>query len=312
MKLKLIASIVILSITSVYLVDIRAQCPGSLPSINSTKRLPEPVTGDCIYDVVATLGSPRGISSDPFEYTFNYNGAGTAVPTSVVISSSSNAPIMATFEVTAPCNSMDLASVSIIGQSTTSSPPVIDFCGNITTVLPVEISLFEAAPLQNGEKVQLYWRTNSELDNEGFEIERSKDAKNWQMLDFINGNGTSGEIHEYEWKDDEPLELGYYRLKQYDYSGAFEYSSIVSAQKTQAKETKLEAYPNPTTGLLNYELKDVVLEDAYLQLFDQFGRLARQWQADNTPVFIDDMPSGIYMLSLQNGRKQYHQRIIKR
>ena len=328
MKLKQLHSILILGFLSILLVETKAQSTsscnngGGTATINSTKRLPPPITGDCTYDVVVSVLNPSGTVGTPFDYTFNYNGDGTivsvitpsgtmAATSSVTLNSTDPTTLTVTFVVEDVCDPVGMASALVTGSSTAGFPVTI-ICPTITTTLPVELSLFEGKPMLNENLVQLYWRTNSEWDNEGFEIERSTDTKNWKTLDFVEGYGTSSEIHEYKWYDDAPLALAYYRLKQYDYSGEHEYSHIVAIQKESIKEKTLKVYPNPTTGLFYYELENTELEEVSLQLHDQFGRLVRTWDASSNFINIDDVAAGIYLLTFQNGREQFYQRIIKR
>ncbi len=305
MKLRLLLSYALLSSIACIPILLNAQCTlsGAVVSVASTNRTPGAM-GTCTYDVTFSLNA----SEIGLDYSFTYDGDGVVVGTNPVVVTSPGGPIEATFVVEADCDAPGDASATIVG----SGGATIDLCGQTTGPLPVELSIFEAKSLAENNQIQLYWRTNSELDNEGFEVERSTDAKNWKTLDFVVGYGTTTEVQEYEWYDEAPLNIAYYRLKQYDFSGAFEYSHIVSVQQEQKGESELEVYPNPTTDVLHYQLTHADVEDAALRLYDQFGRLVRQWQADGDMVSIADIPSGIYLLMLQNGREQYHQRIIKR
>ncbi len=117
-------------------------------------------------------------------------------------------------------------------------------------VLPVELANFSASVI-NG-KVNLNWSTATETNNYGFEIERLKDFKiaklqDWELIGFVNGNGTTTEPKFYQYIDKD-LSAGVYsyRLKQIDYDGTFEYSKIVEAEIFSPSKFELaQNYPNP-------------------------------------------------------------------
>lgn len=112
----------------------------------------------------------------------------------------------------------------------------------LTEIVPVELLVFTAS--MNNSQIQLLWSTASELNNHGFEIERSiNDADNFVTVAFVEGQGSSTEINYYSYSDH--LDLNgvnqlYYRLKQVDYDGTFSYSNVVSV-----------SYDVPTSFVLN-------------------------------------------------------------
>ncbi len=133
--------------------------------------------------------------------------------------------------------------VSVTGTITGSGP-----CPTVT-VLPVELLYFDAAA--SGNKVILTWATASELHNDYFTIERSANGLTFESIAEIPGAGTSNQTIEYRHEDMQPL-LGttYYRLKQTDFNGAYEYFNIVAVNiSLSAKEDCiLKVYPNPCVG----------------------------------------------------------------
>ncbi len=116
----------------------------------------------------------------------------------------------------------------------------------IAATTPVELSLFTAH--LNINQVNLVWRTASESNNFGFEIERRVNSETkFKKIGFINGNGTTSEPQEYKFVD-ENVEKGtyYYRLKQIDYDAKFEYSSEIKIVVNIPDEYQLfQNYPNP-------------------------------------------------------------------
>lgn len=120
------------------------------------------------------------------------------------------------------------------------------------TPLPVELLYFEAEEADNF-RVKCSWETASEINNDYFTIERSKEGLNWEVLDQIDGAGNSGSQIEYEWTDPAPYTgVSYYRLRQTDFNGDYSYSDIRSVDlRNTAIKTKV--YPNPTQDQITLE-----------------------------------------------------------
>jgi photosystem II stability/assembly factor-like uncharacterized protein len=131
---------------------------------------------------------------------------------------------------------------------------------------PVELSLFSALPF--GNKVVLQWTTETETNNMGFEIERRDKYGDWKKIAFSKGSGTSTHKIYYGYDDYEPKApaILYYRLKQIDYNGEFEYSNEVEVLLGEIPENYSiqQNYPNPfnpstkVTFLLPEENKVVI------------------------------------------------------
>ena len=177
-----------------------------------------------------------------------------------------------------------------------------------STQIPVELVSFTSAI--NKHSVSLNWMTATELNNSGFEIEKSTDKVNWNKLGFVNGNGTSTEIHNYSFVDQNPLiGTSYYRLKQIDYDGTSEYSSVVEVTYEGVSEFALEQnYPNPfnPTTMINYSIKEKA--NVELKVFDLLGsEIATLVNEEKTPgnyiVYFDasKLSSGIYLYAIKAG-----------
>ncbi len=111
--------------------------------------------------------------------------------------------------------------------------------------LPVELTSF-TAHLVNGS-VELLWKTATEVNNSGFEVER-KERDNWNKVGFIEGNGTSNSPNAYSFIDNSVNSGRYeYRLKQIDRNGTFIYSTVVSVNAPVREQSFAlgQNYPNP-------------------------------------------------------------------
>ena len=112
--------------------------------------------------------------------------------------------------------------------------------------LPVELSLFTATLSKN--EINLYWKTETEVDNYGFNIERKISNGNWDSIAFIEGHGNSNSPKEYSYKDKDLFAGGskfQYRLRQIDTDGQFEYSNFIEVDFNPSKFELFQNYPNP-------------------------------------------------------------------
>ncbi|HEX9251517.1 MAG TPA: M28 family peptidase [Ignavibacteriaceae bacterium] len=181
-------------------------------------------------------------------------------------------------------------------------------------VIPVELVSFTSSVINN--TVGLNWITATELNNSGFEIQRSghtgpsKSVKNWESIGFVTGNGTSTEVHSYSFLDQNPIAgTSFYRLKQIDFDGTSEYSNIIEVFYGSVAEFALEQnYPNPfnPTTKINYSIKEK--GNVELKIFDLLGSeiatLVNEEKAPgNYEVFFDAsrLSSGVYLYTIKSG-----------
>jgi len=172
--------------------------------------------------------------------------------------------------------------------------------------IPVELISFNAVNI-NGA-VNLAWVTATETNNMGFEIERSFDKVNFNKIAFINGNGSSSSVNNYNYIDNFNYNgVVYYRLKQLDYDASYKYSDIVEINLNIPNKFSLEQnYPNPfnPNTTISYNLQS----DGFvsLKVFDVLGKevetLINQVQtvgSYKTNFNAGNINSGIYFYSLK-------------
>lgn len=131
---------------------------------------------------------------------------------------------------------------------------------NITEgVLPVDLVDFSVSKSDENE-ILLDWETATEINNDYFQIERSYNVREFENIGRIDGAGNTSDTENYTFTDDKP-ELNrpiYYRLKQVDFDGAFEYSLIKKIMIEQSAVTIKKVYPNPVfrseTVQINFDL----------------------------------------------------------
>jgi photosystem II stability/assembly factor-like uncharacterized protein len=200
-------------------------------------------------------------------------------------------------------------SMSIAGSYLFTSGEYGHILKNNSDPVPVELTSFTASV--SGNSVLLSWSTATEVNNSGFEIERSSDQKYWHTLGFINGNGTTAEKQEYYFTDINSLTgTTYYRLKQIDYNGQFEYSAVVAVQSDLIHSFNLEQnYPNPfnPTTSISYQLPydGLVTVKIYDILGNELQTLVNEYQETgryNTSFDAGKLASGIYICKIKAGQ----------
>ncbi len=171
-----------------------------------------------------------------------------------------------------------------------------------TEALPVELVSFEGEHLK-GVANRLTWQTASEIDNDRFELERSFDGRNFELLSTSPGFGTTTEINNYEFYDsDYKTGEHYYRLKQVDVDGRFEYSEIVVLD-VNANDNKVSVFPNPAQDDISVSFGNDVSGDFALTIFSASGKklMAQPISLNGERTFnlsIESLPKGVYYAEL--------------
>jgi hypothetical protein len=114
------------------------------------------------------------------------------------------------------------------------------------TPLPIELINFEVKPVSQ-DYVNISWQTKSEINNDYFTIEKSKNNIDWKDLEFISGSGNSSSNLTYSAKDNSPfIGVSYYRLKQTDFNGQQTFSEIKRINLKSYSDNPVNIYPNPS------------------------------------------------------------------
>ncbi len=181
----------------------------------------------------------------------------------------------------------------------------------VDTVVPVELTIFEADAKDYG--IELKWTTATELNNKGFEIQRSNDKINFEKIVFVYGHGSTTKTNEYSFTDKSvSRRIHYYRLKQIDYDGTYKFSKIVEInfENTPREFSLAQNYPNPfnPTTTINYSIPQTSF--VTIKVYDVLGNeittlVNEEKKAGNysTQFAVGSMqlPSGVYFYRMQAG-----------
>ncbi|MCH8035330.1 MAG: DUF2341 domain-containing protein [Bacteroidetes bacterium] len=207
--------------------------------------------------------------------------------------------------------SMTATTVTFDGVSTLGQFTI----GSSGSPLPVELVSFTGKV--KDQKVYLNWSTATEVNNYGFEIERKipdqvrNDNRNWENIGFVEGHGNSNSPKEYSFIDNEISSAGiyYYRLKQIDNDGVYEFSKTIEVNFNVPIKFELsQNYPNPfnpsTTISFNLPKSGVVTLKVYNIMGEEIKILVEGYrEAGNYTVNFnaEEHPSGMYLYRLTAG-----------
>ena len=201
-------------------------------------------------------------------------------------------------------NTLPAGSITTVAAISSFSPFTFGSNSTLVNPLPVEFVSFEGTEVAKG--ILLEWKTASELNNDFFEVQRSIDAQNWEAIGKVTGKGTTDALSTYDFTDiSAPIGQVYYRLRQVDFDGAFEYSDIVVVlSKSDRGSLIFTLSPNPVKDNLNLELFGLQGIPTNLEIIDLSGKtiLHENFRPEENIKILDfdtqNIPSGVYILKL--------------
>ena len=182
----------------------------------------------------------------------------------------------------------------------------------LSSITPVELIAFNCQIIQSS--VLLNWSTATEINNYGFEIQRSSENESWRTIGFVNGHGTSQVINNYNFRDINVNSVNgvniSYRLKQNDFNGKSSYSNELTINKNSIPNgfALQQNYPNPFNGgtVIKFSIPNPA--DVSLILYDITGKeikvlisgylSAGQHQVSIGNKDFENLSSGVYLYKL--------------
>jgi hypothetical protein len=188
-------------------------------------------------------------------------------------------------------------------------------CVGPCIVLPVKLLDFSGTPFEDYNLIE--WSTLTELNNDYFILERSSDGISFEKVDIIKGNGNSSEQISYSYQHSYPHELEYYRLKQVDFDGRYEYSNIIAVR--QKTDINVSIYPNPAKNDLFIGLSEStegIYTIVYTNVLGSVSKEQIEISEGTTTYQVKEfinLSSGIYFVQIldENNEVIKTQKIVK-
>ncbi|MEQ9426524.1 MAG: T9SS type A sorting domain-containing protein [Cyclobacteriaceae bacterium] len=177
--------------------------------------------------------------------------------------------------------------------------------------LPVELIAFDGKLIAN--RILLNWITATEINNAGFEVERSLNGETFKKIGLVNGNGNQATKQFYQFNDLNLKENTdyYYRLRQFDYDGQYEYSHAIHVAVSNLVGD-FKVYPNPAVDIIKLEYGQNV-ENGHLRILNFSGQEVYTETISNQRV--NEFPAsflsvGIYFIQLNIGVRRQVKKLI--
>lgn len=191
---------------------------------------------------------------------------------------------------------------------------VHDFTATILAPLPVAMDHLKGTALNN--VATLSWRTYSEVNNKGFEMQRSEDGRNFSVIGFVDSraaNGNSTEALEYTYTDNMYGTM-YYRLRQVDIDGKSLFSNTVQVADSRTSASgNMTLVPNPARNNVQISYPFNIATEANLMITDFMGRVLIKKIVNSNTLSLDisDLPTGTYLVRYITGLKSETIKLVK-
>ncbi len=190
---------------------------------------------------------------------------------------------------------------------------------NVNNPLPVQLLQFTAT--QSNQDVLLKWSTAMELNNEGFDIQRSLDSETFETIGFAKGKQNSNSLSQYQFNDSKPFELNkvsrfFYRLKQIDLNGDHAYSNIVEV--SDRSEETISLYPNPMLDHVNLGIKADHTTTVRIEVYSVQGYQLMRFEKEIEKGYqqfplheLENMSAGVYLVVVNIDGRSITHKLIK-
>ena len=207
---------------------------------------------------------------------------------------------------------------ALTGSSFQGDMAIDDITIQENVALPVELAKFSANAVNN-EYIELNWSTNSELNNEGFEILRSTDGTNFYKIGYQEGKGTTFETSTYQFNDYHVQKNTwyYYQLRQIDFDGTATHSKVESERlASQETFTISEAFPNPTNTSASIRISTNQELNFDIKVYNALGQLVEQKHfvtgegSDLVNFDTKRWSEGLYFIDIQTGKYRISKKLM--
>ncbi len=184
-------------------------------------------------------------------------------------------------------------------------------CGN---ALPVELVSFEG--MESGNEISLSWSTASEENSSHFEVQKSSNGFDWEVIGEVKSHENSTDMNYYVFNDGAVSnEVNYYRLRMVDLDETFEYSEMVVVRMEVAIARELmevTVFPNPTVDVLKLDFKGASSSELNIRVLNEAGNtMYASSGSEVNNIDVSQYATGTYFLVVDNGTDLQTERFIK-
>jgi hypothetical protein len=195
----------------------------------------------------------------------------------------------------------------------------VDKGGVCDVALRIELLSFNAIPINN-EWIYLKWVSSTEINNDYYTLERSKNGKDYEIIETFKGAGNSSTPKNYSYYDKKPyFGASFYRLKQTDFDGKYEYVGFIMVRLFPKGIDLKRIYPNPVSNIIKYDIKnDFDSLKLKVEVMDLLGRKIKEQNniilAGDNHYYINvaELESGLYFLKFttSSNNKEYDKKEV--
>ena len=191
--------------------------------------------------------------------------------------------------------------IYVDGVDNTKATFTLTFNGS---VLPLNLIDFKGNMGNNS--VNLFWKTNREINGKEFQVEKSFDGTSFSQFAVVGAKG-AGIENNYTLVDSKPFsDNTFYRLKMVDKDGGFKYSTIVKVKTPKKPVLISKIFPNPTSGKLNFQVISDGRKMLTVEAFDLLGKkiaiynMQVEQGMNEKPVFVSSLAAGTYFIQVKD------------
>ncbi len=256
-------------------------------------------------------------------YDFANTGGGTAFPAGqAFFNATQSAFTLATRDLSFLAGNANVAFRMVFrsdGSVNTAGVAIDDFeiTGPSNVPLPVVLGAFTGKAL--GDANLLEWTTFSELNNEGFYVQRSAEGSQFEEIGFVQGAGNSTVARNYRFTDESPQLplLSYYRLKQLDFNGQEKFSKTIAVRRGNQGAGIAQVFPLPFRDHIQIVFTTEKHHRAIIKIYSLKGQMITEdfIETENVMLRMDLNPAlfsnGVYLLTIEEDGAVFSTKIIR-
>lgn len=186
------------------------------------------------------------------------------------------------------------------------------------TILPIELSMFDTYYHPELDEVELEWATASERNSDFFEIERSTNGVDFEVINTVDAAGNSDmETHYFTVDTDPFVGTNYYRINAWDKDGNGKYSEVRAVNILSDEYDLLDVFPNPTTGITELIYNSYTAGESLLRITTTDGKVVvfapidTEKGGNRALIDLSGQDQGMYVIEVITKDKTYKTRLMK-